>query len=195
MLLPTQELLGMPVMSLQTGTEIAETVGYIIDPDTLNILAYEINGKNLDEHPAFLKIEDIRELSDIGFIVDSSDEVMSLDDIVTHKDLYESPAQLESRRVIDEQHTKLGKVESLVMDTQSFRIEQIQVRRPFFKSLSDTSLIVHRRQIVDITPDAIVVRTPTVRESAHAPLEKQPLINPFRGAHPPQPESVKSDRH
>ncbi|QHN43155.1 hypothetical protein GII36_04880 [Candidatus Mycosynbacter amalyticus] len=195
MLLPAQELLNMPVMSLQTGTEIAETVGCVIDPDTLNILAYEINGKSLDEHPAFLKIEDIRELSDIGFIVDSSDEVISLDDIVTHKQLYEAPVQLESMHVIDEQHTKLGKVEQLVMDTQSFRVEQLQVRRPFFKSLSDTSLVIHRQQIIAITPDAIIVRTPTVRESNQSPLEKQPLINPFRGTRPPQPESVKSDRH
>ena len=33
------------------------------------------------------------------------------------------------------------------------------------------------------------------RETNQSPLEKQPLINPFRGTRPPQPESVKSDRH
>lgn len=181
-------------MSLQTGTEIAETVACIIDPATLNIVAYEIDGQNLDEHPAFLKIEDIRELSDIGFIVDSSDEVISLEDIVVHKELYETPVQLENRRVVDEHHAKLGKVEGLVMDTQSFRVEQLRVKRPFLKSLSDTNLIIHRRQIVDVTPEAIIVRTPTQGSVERTPLEKQPLINPFRRATPPQPESVKSTR-
>lgn len=195
MLLTIQELLGMPVMSLQTGTKIAETIAYVIDPGTLNVLAYEIDGKNLDEHPAFLKIEDIRELSDIGFIVDSSDEIMTLDDVVNHKELYESSVQLEGMRVVDEQHTKLGKVEQLVMDTQSFRIEQLHVRRPLLKSLSDTNLIIHRQQIIDITNDTILVRTPTAHDTHHQPLEKQPFVNPFRGASPPQPESVKSDRH
>lgn len=195
MLLPTHELLGLPIMSLQTGTEIAVTTSCIIDPATLNILAYEIDGKNLDEHPAFLKIEDIRELSDIGFIIDSNDEIISLDDIVTHKELYMSPVRLENMRVVDEQHTKLGKVERSIMDTQSFRIEQLQVRQPFFKSLADTNLIVHRRQIIDVSKDRIVVKTPTIQETTRQPLEKQPFVNPFRRATPPQPESVKTDRH
>lgn len=195
MLLATQELLELPVMSLQTGGEIATTRNTIIDSDTLHILAYELEGKQLDMHPAYLKIEDIRELSDIGFIVDSSDEILALDDIVVHKNLYEHPIRLESMRVVDEQDNKLGKVERLIMDTQSFRVEQLHVRRPFLRSLSDTSLVIHRRQIVNITPDVIVVRTPTVDTTEQQDLKKQTFVNPFRSTAPPQPESAKSTRH
>ena len=195
MLLATHELLDMPVMSLQTGASIAVTSASIIDPNTLHILAYELSGDQLDTQPAFLKIEDIRELSDIGFIVDSSDEIITLDDIVVAKDRYTEPLELENMKVVDTHGHKLGKVEQAIMSTDTFEIEQLQVRQPFFKSLSDTNLLIGRKQIVDVKDDTIVVRVPTIKDTAPAKLEHQPMINPFRRAHPPQAESAKSDRN
>lgn len=194
MLISTGELFGAPVMSLQTGSEVAETATCIIDPKTFHIVAYELEGSKLDVHPAFVKIEDLRELSDIGFIIDSSDEVISLDDIVVAKELYEQPLVLEGMKVVDTDTNKLGKVEQAIMDTDSFQIEQLHVKRPFLKSLSDTNLIINRSQIVDVRDDTIVVQSAKVKAEQHEKLEKQSLINPFRHAAPPQPESVKSDR-
>ncbi len=194
MLLATSDLLGMPVMSLQTGAEIAETSAVVIDIANLHVLAYELSGAQLDQHPSFLRIEDIRELSDIGFIVDSNDEIVTLDDIVIGKDAYTAKVQLEGMRVIDERGTKLGKVQQVIMSTDSFRVEQLQVGRPFLQSLTEAELLIHRRQIVDIQDHVIVVRSASDKNQPPERLEKQPFINPFRGAHPPQPESVKSDR-
>lgn len=195
MLLATSELLQMPVMSLQTGSEIAETTTAIVDTATLHVLAYELSGSQLDSYPSFLRVEDVRELSDIGFIVDSSDEIVTLEDIVIGKESYTKKVQLEGMKVVDDHGTKLGKVSQTIMSTDTFRIEQLQVARPFFQSLTETELLIHRQQITDITDTTIVVRTATAKEQQHAKLEKQPFINPFRGATPPQPESVKSDRH
>lgn len=191
MLLATNDLLDTPVMSLQTGAEIAVTGSPIIDPSNLHILAYELYGDKLDIEPAFLKVEDIRELSDIGFIVDSSEEVITLDDIVIGKASYLEPIQLEGMRVIDDQNIKLGKVERVIMTTETFEVEQLYIRQPFLKSFSDTELIIHRRQILDITKDRIIVRSPTVRETKKSTT--RPFVNPFHQA-PQRPESVKSDR-
>ncbi|MBH1980366.1 PRC-barrel domain-containing protein [Candidatus Saccharibacteria bacterium] len=193
MLLATNDLLNTPVMSLQTGAEIAVAGSPVIDPSNFHILAYELYGDKLDIEPAFLKVEDIRELSDIGFIVDSSDEVIALDDIVVGKESYLQPIQLEGMRVIDDHHNKIGKVERVIMTTETFEVEQLYIRQPFLKSFSDTELIIHRRQIIDVTKEAIVVRSPTVKEVEKN--AKQAFINPFHQASPQQPESVKSDRH
>lgn len=194
MLLATSDLLGLPLMSLQTGGEIAYTTATIINPRNLHILAYELDGAKLDEHPSFVRIEDIRELSDLGFIIDSSDELTILDDIIIDKKLYEEPVRLEGMKVIDEHDNKLGKVERTITSTDTFSIEQINVRQPFFKSLTDTELLINRRQILNIDNDTITVRSPTVKDKPLKKIEKQPFVNPFRGASPPQPESVKSDR-
>ena len=101
MLLRSSQLIGLPVMSLQTGAEIAYSVGLIINPDTLRIVALELDGENLDERPSFLRIEDVRELSNIGFIVDSSDEFIGLEDVISIKNLYDRNFQPIDMRVID----------------------------------------------------------------------------------------------
>ena len=85
MLLLGERLLGTPVMSLQVGTKIAATVEPIIDPRNLVILGYEVDGPLLESHPKFIRIADIRELSDIGMIIDSSDELVDLDDVIKIK--------------------------------------------------------------------------------------------------------------
>lgn len=194
MLLAINDLLDTPVMSLQTGAEIALATTPVIDPGSFHILAYELSGAKLDVEPAFLKIEDIRELSDIGFIVDSSDEVITLDDIVVGKEFYTQMIHLEGMHVIDDHHNKVGKVDRAIMNTENFQVEQLYVRQPFFKSLSDTDLIVHRRQIIDVTKDTIVIRSPTIKADDPHKVSKQPFMNPFRHTAPQQPESIKSDR-
>ena len=193
MLFPSEDLLQQPIMSLQTGGQIAQTIQPIINPHNLHILAYELDGQQLDERPAFMRIEDIRELSDVGFIVNSSDEITILEDLVINKELYENPFALEKMHVIDDNGSKLGRISRCFVDTDSFRIEKFSVKQPILKRISDTELIINRSQIINITNDTVTVRSPKEPIKQPAKLEKQPFINPFRGHTPPQPESVKSD--
>lgn len=195
MLISLAELVDIPVMSLQTGTEVAYTVDPIVDPATLDILAYELEGDSLDMQPAFLRVQDIRELSDMGFIIDSSDELISLDDIVNHAALYKNPLHLEGMRVIDDTGLQLGKVESAIMNTSTFRIEQLQVKLPLLKRFIETNLLINHTQIKDITEDTVVVRSGTIKEKTEEASSRRRVVNPFRGNTPPQPESVKSNRH
>ena len=66
MLVTSDRFLNMPVMSLQTGSEIGRTAQEIIDPRNLSIVAYEIKGKTLDQHPSLLRIADVREIGGNG---------------------------------------------------------------------------------------------------------------------------------
>lgn len=195
MLLATSDLLGLPIMSLQTGGEIAYTSRVVINPTDLRVIAYELDGTQLDEHPSFIRIEDIRELSDLGFIIDSSDELTILDDIVVEKEFYDNPLQLEGMKVVDDHGQKLGKVDHTVTSTGTFYIEQLNVRQPFFKSITNTELLIHRRQILDIQKDIIIVKSGVEKETLREKIEPQPFVNPFRSATPQQPESIKADRH
>lgn len=55
MLTIADRFLGMPVMSLQTGAELARTVREVIDPRDLTIIAYELAGPMLDQTPSLLR--------------------------------------------------------------------------------------------------------------------------------------------
>lgn len=181
-------------MSLQTGEEIARTAQLVLSPTTLEIIGFELTGRHLVTQPSFLRIEDIRELSNIGFIVDSSDDISTLDDIITMRDIYELNFQLVDMKVIDTQEKKIGKVYDATFSTETFRIEQLCVARPFFKSFGDTELLIHRRQIKEITSDTIIVSAPTATAHTTHHANKPNLHVQFQDGNPlPQPETASQE--
>jgi uncharacterized protein YrrD len=182
MILLGSTLIHMPVMGLQTGAELARLARPIIDPSNLAIVAYELEGPMLAEHPSLLRIADVRELSDVGMIVDSDDEFVLPDDVVKLGSLYRLHFNLLGMQVTDERRRRLGKVIDFTLDTGGFIVQQITVKRPILKSLNDTELLIHRSQIIEINNDAIVVHS----EAKVPELERHEVpgsyVNPFRKA-------------
>ncbi|HRN96862.1 MAG TPA: PRC-barrel domain-containing protein [Candidatus Saccharibacteria bacterium] len=185
MLVLGSRLLSMPVMSLQTGTKLAEANLPLIDPSNLKILAYNVSGPLLGNKKTLLLVSDIRELGKLGMIIDSSDEFVELDDVVAIKKVSDLNFKLIGMAVIDETKRKLGKLEDYSVDTDSFVIQQLHVKRGLLKSLSETELLIHRSQIVEINDTQIIVRT-TAKKLAATPAKPNQLsyINPFRSPAP-----------
>lgn len=188
MLINEAQLNGTPVMSLQTGKELARASIAIINPHNLSIIAYEVVGPLLVNNPSYLRVADIREIGNLGFIVDSNDEFLEEEDIVNDKDIYLMKYSLLGKTVIDEHRNKMGKVNDYSVDIDSFVIEQIIVKRPLLKSLKDDELIVHRGQVVEVTDDAIVIRSGKVKDTTSVRTSRH-YVNPFRSS-APQPETI-----
>ena len=178
-----------PVMSLQTGTRLARTAGALIDPTNLKIVAYEVDGPLLTEHPSFLRTADIREMSGIGMIIDSTDELLGLHDVIKVQELYGMGNWIIGKAVINTDKHKLGKIEDYSVDTGSFMIQQLNVKRGILQGLTQTSLLVNRSQIVEINDDAIIIKS--TKKKLHEPVMKSvrhEYVNPFRSP-TPQPEA------
>lgn len=190
MLLPYERLEGTPVMSLQTGAELARTSKVLVDPRDLTVAAYLLDGHNLDEHPSFLRPVDVRELSNLGFIVDSSDEFVGLDDVIKIRQVYDYGFNLLGLDVVDDKQKKLGKIHSYNVDSGSFAVQQLNVKRPLLKSFGETELLIHRSQVVEVRDDHVTVRSTTVDEPIKESLRE--YANPFR-AGTVQPEAISPD--
>lgn len=188
MLIAIDNLLGVPVMSLQTGMQLAETTAAIVDPRQLSIVAFYVDGPGLEESPSILHPADIRELSDIGMIVDSTEKLMSLDGLVRLQEIIEFEFELIGLKVIDEHKRKLGKVASYSVETTGYSIMQIYTEQSLIRSLSTMGNTIHREQIISVNNDVMVVQSPTVREEVAnaAQQAKNAFVNPFRsgGAQP-----------
>ena len=100
-------------MSLQTGSELARTSREIINPKNLSIIAYELEGRLLDQHPSLLRIDDVREIGPLGMIIDSTDEIIGIDDVITIKEIYEINFALKDKLVIDEKIRKSEKLSDI----------------------------------------------------------------------------------
>jgi hypothetical protein len=183
----------MPVMGLQTGSELARTVREIIDPHTLEVVAYELTGPLLTTRPSLLRVADVREFSDIGMIVDSSDEFVAPDDIIKLDEIYQLQFTLEGKPVVNLKHRKLGKVIGYTIETGGFVIQQLSVKRPFLQSLNDTELLIHRSQIKQVSDTQIVVESELKTPAPVLKAVRDTYQNPFRKSSGAQPEHSDRD--
>ena len=196
MLLLGSRLIGTRIMGLQTGTQLAVTKAPIIDPGNLQITAYQVEGPLLVERPSFIRMADVRELSDVGMIIDSSDEFVGLSDVLSIEKLFNLNFSLIGLIVIDQAKHKLGKVSNYSLDTTSFMIQQLNVSRGGLKSLSETELLIHSTQIIEINDKSIIVRSTAQKLQPIEKTAKLSYLNPFRNSSP-QPESshpITSDK-
>ena len=174
-------------MGLQTGSELARTAREIINPHTLEIVGYELEGPLLTERPSVLRIADVREFSDIGMIVDSSEEFVNPADIIKLGEIYDLQFTIMGKPVYDKKRHKLGKVIGYTIDTTGFLIQQLSIKRPLLKSLNDTELLVHRSQIFEVNDHEIIVNSQAEVSGEPAATEIRSYHNPFRSS--PQPDS------
>lgn len=178
MLLPLERLLQTAVMSLQTGAELARVKHVLVDPRDLTVVAYELEGHNLDQHPSFLRPIDARELSHLGLIVDSNEEFIGSEDVIRIKEVLGFGFDLIGLEVIDDHKRKLGRVVSFAIDSGSFSVQQLSVKRPLLKSFGETELLINRSQIIEVSDTTVKVASTDSKEPAMSPLQE--FSNPFR---------------
>ena len=183
MLISIDNLLEMPVMSLQTGAQLAQATGVILDPRQLTIAAFYVEGGGLEQSPSILHPSDIRELSDIGFIVDDATKLMSLEGLVRLEEIIGFGFELIGLKVVDEHKRKLGKVSGYSVETGDYTVMQIYTEQSLLRSISTMSSTIHRSQVVSVNNKVLVVQTPTVREEVTKAAQdaSKAFVNPFRG--------------
>lgn len=196
MLLLGSRLFHTPIMSLQTGTKLAQTTRPLIDPSNLRIAAYEVEGPLLVERPAFIRTVDIREYGHLGMIVNGNDDLIGLDEVIQIKKIYDLGFSLIGLQVIDEHKRKLGKVEDYTLDTADYVIQQLSVKRGLLRGITDTGFLINRSQIVEINNSSIIVKAPSVKNTEPVMQAiRGEFTNPFRASGPQvKPESITTRR-
>lgn len=194
MILLGSSLLNAPIMGLQTNSELGRTKEAIIDPATLTIIAYTVTGMLIEHHETIIRLADVRELSNVGMIVDSADEFVQPDDVIALQKIYQLHFGLMGIAVVDEKRRKLGKVIDYTIETGSFVVQQLTVKRPFLHSLNDTELLIHRSQIIEINNTAIVVHSQAKVPEPELNEVVGSYINPFRKRSTSEPESITTDK-
>lgn len=174
-------------MSLQSSTELARTNQPIIDPRSLSIEAMYVSGPHIESEPNVLHMSDIRETGTLGYIVDDSDKIMPLDDLIRLQEIINFKFNLIGNHVVAESGETVGRVFDFTYESTAYQIQQIYVKPPFLKSLSHPTVIIHLKQIISVTNEKIVVKRPDIRVKEKRP--NQALINPFRSQSQPEIES------
>jgi sporulation protein YlmC with PRC-barrel domain len=189
MLLVGSNMTNFPVLSLHVGGEIARTKQAVIDPDNLEIIAYTLDGPIIHNDPEvgdILDLMDVREISEQGFIVDSSDVFTTRDDVIKLDEILSLEFNLVGLKVVDQKGKKLGKIVDYTIDSGSFMVYQLIVQRPIMSSFLDPQLTINRSQIVEIDDFKVVIKNSTsqVKVKKEKEVVKEDFtpnfVNPFR---------------
>lgn len=186
MLKLSSELQHSPILSLQTGGKVAEIIGEVFDPSTLQIIAYRVSPVNhTSPTPHFVLTRDVREVSTIGFIIDSAEELIEYGDVVHLDKLYDLHFELKNLPVIDEvQKGKIGRIQDYTIDINDFVVRQISVKPGILRRINESSVLIHRSQIIEVTDTYIKVKDARNKiATSHSPVNPA-YINPFRSKSP-----------
>ena len=181
MLIEGSKLLNYPILSLHTASKIAEVKALIIDPNFLKVVAFEINVAS-SKQCLFLETASVREFSKMGMIVDSDEEFVEQGDVIKLKEMIELGFTLENMKVLSKKKTMLGRVEDFIVTTDNFRVMQLIIKRPIYKSLIDPELVIGRSEIHEINDTEIIVKSEesTIMKKSGA-LDFVPnFVNPFK---------------
>jgi uncharacterized protein YrrD len=200
MLLIGSKMIGAPVLSLHVGGPVANTREAIIDPEDLRIVAYTLEGAIIKNDPDvgdILDTQDVREISDSGLIVDSTDRFTTREDVVRLDKIMDLGFSLVGLKVVTQDGKKIGKVVDYTMDSGTFMVYQLIVQRPFMSSLLDPELTINRSQIIEIDDykvtikhDKAQVKVPKEKKKSE-PEEFVPnFTNPFRKPAYTEEESI-----
>lgn len=165
MLLLSPKLKNQPVLSLRTGSKVAEALGPLINPDNLIVIGFLCRDNFTGEELVMLN-QDIREHINRGFVVNDHEVLARPDDLVRFERLLDIKYDLIGKTVVSDQGRKLGKVSDYAVESKSFYIKKIYVAPRLLKSLTGSSLSIDRRQVIEVTDKKIVVKDADVKEEA-----------------------------
>ncbi|MBR3318898.1 PRC-barrel domain-containing protein [Candidatus Saccharibacteria bacterium] len=185
MLINASRLVNYPVLSLHVGGPIARVSSDIIDPEKLKIVAFRVSGPVITNDPEIgdiLETSDVREFADSGMIIDSAEDFVNPGDVMKLDKIMELNFSLMGLKVETKKGSKLGKIIDYVVDTETFTVLQLVVKRPAVKALIDPELIIPRKQIVEVNDYKIIVKDEEekIRKRAEHEDFVPNFVNPFR---------------
>lgn len=186
MLISGNKLTDCPILSLHVSGEIARVAEPIVDPNSLKIIGFKLEGKMIrDEVGDILPIESVREFSRMGMIVDSIDEFVKVDDVMRIQKILELNFALPGLKVTTRKNAKIGKVSDYIVDINTWYVQQIVVQRPFVKAFFDPELVISRNKIIEVTDYEVIIKDE--HDRAKSKVEKVEardfipnFVNPFR---------------
>lgn len=182
MLVAASRLIGTPVLSVQSSGPIGTLGNPIVDPDTLKILAFVVDGPLTRRGPNILDVKSIREYSSYGCVIDSIEELVEPNDVIRISEVLPLNFALSGLHVETKKGSKLGRVIDYTVTSEDFIVQQIIVKRPLIKSFTDPELTISKKEIVEITDYKIIVKDEEKTLKARSENEDfiPNFVNPFR---------------
>ena len=150
-------IIDKPILSLQTGAPVGQTIGAIINPNNLKIEGFYCQDR-FEKKQVILLGQEIRDILPQGIVVNDHTALSAPDELVRLKDTIELRFELIGKPVHTVSKSRIGKVADYAVDGESLYVQKLYVARSILKSLNTGQLSVDRSHIVEITNRKIVIQ-------------------------------------
>ena len=165
MLIQSGQMHNVEIVNMRTGQPEASIQQGIIDPFRLLLCGFYTSYE-----PNILLTSNIRELNLEQALIDDVDAFSAKSELPRLEEVLSIDYQLLGKRVQTRSQKNLGKVEEYVFDSIEFKIQKIYIHQPMWRNINGQTLIVDRRQILEVNDKHIVV--------ADAIVEARQALNP-----------------
>lgn len=165
----SNQLRGLPVMSLQTGSAIAVIEQPVVNRVNLEVMALRCSIGRVKRKPSVILMRDVRQFAPDCVIIDSFDEIEDADEIVRLRDVMEAAFTPEGKSVVNESGHRLGKVEDYTINLKTFMLQKLYVHQSLMKSILFNNLVIDRTQIIDVNDKQFTVKDATAKEAKLLP--------------------------
>ncbi len=149
---------NLPIISLLNGQIVSTVQEPVVNPDNLEIVAVFCGSNTWRKRTSVIMARDIREIAREGLVIDSLDDIEDPSEIVRLKTVIDKQYKPVGASVMTQSGTKLGKVDDFAIDTLSYKIQKLYLKQSLLKNLLLNNLVVDRAQIIDVTPQTIIVK-------------------------------------
>lgn len=156
MLQLSASLLDKSVLSLRTGTPIAQITAAIFNPNNLKIEGFYCVDR-FDKAELILLCQDIRDILKQGYVVNDHDVLVEPAELVRLRDVLELNYELIGKPVETISKQKVGKVSDYAVETETMFVQKLYASQSILKSFTGGSLSIDRTQINEITPKRIII--------------------------------------
>lgn len=168
MSLPFRQLIGQPIVGLQSGLTGYQLKACLIDPDT-NKIGLLIIGSSLGSSHYYVLPQAVRGIDRDSIVVNSEEDISDNEDLVRYQPLIRFGAKLIGAKVKTINDTKLGTIIDFSFDKTTFDICKLEVRSRWLLMPLAKNLIITRKQIIKIERDVVTVKENTVKNQKAAP--------------------------
>ena len=169
--------LGLPVLEEETGDVLGVLSGMVLQPDTGVVEGFFVRMHGWSANQQFLIAHDILHWG-TRITVRSSDVLSTVDDLVRVQSILAQKRPILGQTIVTESGRTLGRCADVQFATGSFCLEWLFPRRWFRWGVP-----IPASQILEVKPDAIVVKDPAATEEEREGGDEVTLI-------PPVPEAA-----
>ncbi|HSH18713.1 MAG TPA: hypothetical protein VK978_05015 [Candidatus Saccharimonadales bacterium] len=149
-------VLNKQVLSLRTGSAIAEVLAPVINPNNLKIEGFYCQD-SIEKTPLILLYQDVRDILPQGVVVNDYDVLVPEEDLVRLKEVLELRFELVGKPVETVSHEKVGKVTDYAFESTTMYIQKIYVSQSILKSFTGGNLSIDRSHVHEITPKRVII--------------------------------------